>query len=377
MVKKIAFGATRLDQGLLGPGIDGIGYYCKELLQEFSNETYLQIQPFSFGVKNSPSHAICLPRYTTYLKTSLIRKSVDNIWPSQVNNWFDEADLVHSTDQLIPFGIKKPLITTVMDTIPLTHPQFIRSTLAPVKALLWKKLAQQSAHIITISEFSKAEIAEHMDFPLERISAIALGVGEEYFERIEKSAIEHVLTKYAISKKFFLTIGSIQPRKNIKRILLAHATLPKEMATEFPIILIGKLAWDDGTILDSIRQSVLQNRCIWLDYVTDFEKRCLLQASSGLVFASLYEGFGLPILEAYASRTPVITSDNTAMPEIAGNAAILVNASNIDALAVAFLRLIHGGDSINQLTQRAYERAKEYSWKSTALATKSVYEKLL
>ena len=107
MVKKIAFGTTRLDQGLLGPGIDGIGYYCKELLQEFSNETHLQIQPFSFGVKNSPSRAICLPRYTTYLKTSLVRKSVGNIWPSQANSWFDEADLVHSTDQLIPFGIKR------------------------------------------------------------------------------------------------------------------------------------------------------------------------------------------------------------------------------------------------------------------------------
>ena len=111
--------------------------------------------------------------------------------------------------------------------------------------------------------------------------------------------------------------------------------------------------------------------------MTDYEKRCLLQASSGLVFASLYEGFGLPILEAYASRTPVITSDNTAMPEIAGDAAILVNASNIDALAAAFLRLIHGGDAINQLTQRAYGRAKKYSWKSTALETKLVYDKLL
>lgn len=377
MVKKIAFGTTRLDQGLLGPGIDGIGYYCKELLQEFSNETQFRIEPFCFDIANSPSQAIYLPRYTSYFKTSLIRKSLGNVWPSQANRWFDEADLVHSTDQLIPFGMKKPLITTVMDTIPITHPQFVRSALSPAKALLWKKLAQQSAHIITISEFSKVEIAEHMQFPLERISSIPLGVGEEYFERIEKSVIERVLRKYAISNTFFLTIGSIQPRKNLKRILQAHATLPKNTATEFPIILIGKLAWDDGSILNAIREGVLQKRCIWLNYVTDFEKRCLLQASSGLVFASLYEGFGLPILEAYASGTPVITSDNTSMPEVAGDAAILVNANNTDDIYAALLRLIHGGDSINQLTQRAYERAKDYSWKRTALATKSVYEKLL
>ena len=374
MVKKIAFGTTRLDQGLLGPGIDGIGYYCKELLQEFSNETHLQIQPFSFGVKNSPSRAICLPRYTTYLKTSLVRKSVGNIWPSQANGWFNKADLVHSTDQLIPFGIKKPLITTVMDTIPLTHPQFVRSVLVPVKALLWKKLVQQSAHIITISEFSKVAIAEEMQFPLERISAIALGVGEEYFERIEKSAIERVLTKYAISKTFFLTIGSIQPRKNLARLLQAHAQLPQQMAIAFPLVIIGRLSWDDGNTMPLLIKAQAAGRCIWLKYVGEYEKRCLLQAATAMPFVSLYEGFGLPILEAFASKCPVIGANTTAIPEVAKDAALLVDPVDIEAISHALEFIIHASpNEIELIKHKGLVQAKQFSWAKTAKATAAIY----
>ena len=136
------------------------------------------------------------------------------------------------------------------------------------------------------------------------------------------------------------------------------------------------MAWDDGQTLAAIQQGVLENRCIWLNYVSDMEKRALLQATQGLVFASLYEGFGLPIIEAFASQAPVITSSCTSMPEVAGDAALIVDPLNIESIASALICLIDDVDKRGQLKALGLEKAKKYTWEQVARATKAVYLEL-
>lgn len=368
---KVAFGVTLLNQGTAGAGIDGIGHYCKELITQFEKlPRAIAIKPYNFGHR-SISKQLCLPSYSKYLLHSTLGLNTTQ------RNSFDDVDIIHSTDQLIPIVCDKPLIATVMDTIPLSHPQFLKMQSRYLKPYLWKKLTQRADHIITISEFSKKEISRLMDYPDKKITVIPLGVNEEYFTPLGPESIKATLDQLKISTPFFLFLGSIQPRKNLQNVLKAHAALPRNLATQFPLVIAGKLAWDDGYTLAEIKQGIKEKRCIWLSYIGEHEKRCLLQATLGMVFASHYEGFGLPILEAFASGAPVVTSDCTSMPEVAGNAAILVNPQKLDQLSNAIYSLIDDCSLKNSLVAKGLARAKEFTWEKTALATLDTYRKTL
>ena len=367
---KVAFGSTLLDRGLAGSGIDGIGHYCQELITEFSRKSGLQVSPFSFGMEHGNAGTTTLPSYTSHLARGLLGLESGT---SKTTQFFKNVDIIHSTDQLIPIIANKPLIATVMDTIPLSHPEFIKASSRYLKSALWKKLTKRADHIITISEFSKNEIVNLMSYPEERITAIPLGVDERFFDKLSSEQIQSVLNKFSINRSFFLFIGSIQPRKNLLRLLSAHKDLPKNYAREFPLVIAGKIAWDDGETLKAIQAAIAEKRCLWLNYVSDIEKRALLQATQGLAFTSLYEGFGLPILEAFASGAPVITSNCTSMPEVAQDAGILVDPHNLDAIRDAMHRLIEDGSLKKSLAPKAVKISKQFSWPRTAASTAEIY----
>jgi len=374
MAIKIAFGTTLLDKGLSASGIDGIGHYCQELLKQYSNQDgNLLLSPYSFGVKKSFCGAHLLPNYLEYLAKSVLKLS----GAQQAEKYFNSADIIHSTDQLIPIVSKKPLIATVMDVIPLSHPHFIKTKSRFIKPYLWKKLTQRANHIITISDFSKNEIVSSMGYPEENITSIPLGVDARYFERLPKEEVQKTLDALQIARPFFLCIGSIQPRKNLGRILRAHSSLPNNLAKEFPVVIAGKLAWDDGETLSEIQKGISEKRCIWVNYVSDLEKRCLLQTSMGMVFTSLYEGFGLPILEAFASQTPVLTSNCTSMPEVAGGSALLVDPLNIESIRDGLLELLNNQTKVQDLKMSGLQRAKLFTWDRVATDTQKVYQSLL
>ena len=274
---KVAFGTTLLDRGLNNPsqdGIDGIGQYCQELLTQFQTlPDSTSIAPYSFGQMQSPSRAHLLPSYSTHVIGSL----------SHIHSeaFFKDADLVHSTDQLIPIT-NKPLLATVMDVIPLSHPQFLRSQSRYIKSYLWKKLTQRANRIITISEFSKKEIIQHLGFSEKHVDVIPLGVSERFFERISDEEIRTTLLALGINTPFFLFLGSIQPRKNLIRLLEAHTRLPQSLAQQYPLIIAGKLAWDDGQTFAAIKQAIAEGRAKWLNYITHYRGICLGPSSDYL-----------------------------------------------------------------------------------------------
>lgn len=371
---KVAFGSTLLDRGLAGSGIDGIGHYCQELLAEFSKKSDLQAIPFSFGIEHANAGTKTLPSYTSHLAKGLLKLESSN---SETTQFFNNADIIHSTDQLIPIVTNKPLIATVMDTIPLSHPEFIRASSRYLKTALWKSLTKRADHIITISEFSKNEIANLMSYPKEKITSIPLGVDGRYFEMLSQEQIQRVLNKLTIDRSFFLFIGSIQPRKNLLRLLQAHASLPKNYAREFPLVIAGKIAWDNGETLKAIQAAIADKRCLWLNYVSDIEKRALLQATEGLIFTSLYEGFGLPILEAFASKAPVLASNCTSMPEVAGSSALLVDPLDIESIRDGLLTQLNNVATVQKLKISGFQRAKLFTWDRVAADTQKIYQSLL
>jgi len=369
---KVAFGTSLLDRGLSNPkqdGIDGIGQYCQELLDQYpklSNPPL--IASYSFGQHQSQCDAMLLPSYLKHVMGAL-----SHIHPEV---FFKDVDLIHSTDQFIPIA-NKPLLATVMDVIPLSHPQFIKSQSRYLKSFIWKKLMQRADRIITISEFSKIEITKYLGFSENQIDVIPLGVDKRYFQRMTDAQKKTALDSLGIKTPFFLFIGSIQPRKNLVRLLEAHAKLPYSLAREYPLIIAGKLAWDDGKTLAAIQQSVIEGRAKWLNYISEDQKLCLLQSAKGLAFTSLYEGFGLPITEAFASELPVITSNSTSMPEVAGDAAILVDPLNAQQITNALLSLIEDSALENSLKVLGKQRSQLFSWEENAKRTLSIYQQMV
>lgn len=369
---KIAFGTSLLDRGLNNPkqdGIDGIGQYCQELLDQFQDSpSNYQIFPYSFGQKQSHCKAKLLPSYAKHV--------IGSISHTLPEHFFERCDLIHAADQFIPIS-KKPLIASVMDVIPLSHPQFLKSRSRYLKSYLWKKLTQRADRIITISEFSKTEIIKYLGYPENQIDVIPLGVNARYFEMIGDSEKKNTLASLGISSPFFLFLGSIQPRKNLVRLLDAHARLPRSLATQYPLVIAGKLAWDDGTTIMAIEKAINAGTAKRLHYITETQKQCLLQTALGLTFTSLYEGFGLPITEAFASGLPVITSNCTSMPEVSGDAALIVDPHNVEQITDALLSLIEDDALTQSLKNKGLIRSKLFSWKSNADKTLSIYRKMI
>lgn len=369
---KVAFGTTLLDRGLNNPkqdGIDGIGQYCQELLKQFpklSNPP--AITTYSFGQSPSQCGATLLPSYSKHVMGAL----------SHIHSeaFFKDVNLIHATDQFIPIA-NKPLLATVMDVIPLSHPQFLKSQSRYFKSFIWKILTQRADRIITISEFSKIEITKHLGFSENQIDVIPLGVDQRFFQRISEVQKRTTLDLLGITTPFFLFLGSIQPRKNLTRLLGAHAKLPRVLAKEYPLIIAGKLAWDDGKTLAAINQAVSEGRAKWLNYITEEQKRCLLQSATGLAFVSLYEGFGLPITEAFASELPVITSNCSSMPEITQEAGIIVDPENTPQITDALLSLIEDDALANHLKALGKQRSQLYSWEENAKRTASIYREMV
>ncbi|MCE7530518.1 glycosyltransferase family 1 protein [Polynucleobacter sp. IMCC 29146] len=369
---KVAFGTTLLDRGLNDPkqdGIDGIGQYCQELLkqyQQISNSP--SISPYSFGQRQSQCGSTLLPSYSIHVIGAL----------SQIHSeaFFKDIDLIHSTDQFIPIA-NKPLLATVMDVIPLSHPQFLKSQSRYHKSFIWKKLTQRADRIVTISEYSKTEITKYLGFSENQIDVIPPGVDKRYFQRMTDAEKKRVLDLLNIKTPFFLFLGSIQPRKNLTRLLNAHAKLPRSLAREFPLIIAGKLAWDDGKTLRSIEHAISEGRAKWLNYITEDQKIALLQSATGLAFVSLYEGFGLPIIEAFASGLPVITSNYSSMPEVTSDAGIIVDPENTQQITGALLSLIEDDSLSNNLKVLGKQRSKLFSWEENAKRTLSIYQQLI
>jgi alpha-1,3-rhamnosyl/mannosyltransferase len=370
-MNKIAFGITNLNKGLSKGGIDGIGVYSQQLFKHITElESDIELIPYQFGNFPSKQQVIGFPSYPNYLlKNSL------GITAFQNDKVFSDVELIHATDLLIPISQKK-IVATVMDTIPLSNPEFIKSKFGKYKAALWKKLIHKNVdHIITCSQFSKKEICKYLEFPENKVSVTPLGVDKAYFERKSEEEIQKIKNKYKIPEKYFLYICTIQPRKNIIRLLEAHQSLPDKVGKEIPIILVGKFSWDDGNIMKTIQSAQEDKRCIWINYISENEKICLLQGSIGVPFVSLYEGFGLPIIEAFASRAPILGSNCSSIPEVLGDLLPLIEPFSVDSMRVGLELLIDKRVSDTEL-QLNFERASLFSWENTAIETIKIYQSL-
>lgn len=374
---RVAFGTTVLERGLAQNAVDGIGNYSRELLRRLYSTKGLELAPFVYSseLRNREliSEAADFGPFKPQALFSLISGRAFPIAAQRVSN---KIDLVHATDHLIPRLPKTPVVATLMDAIPLAHPEWVTYSFQGLKNALWRRSASWADHVVTISEHAKQELIQWFRLPEERITVTPLGVDQRWFVEPTTGDIARVNAEYALPEKFFLFVGTLQPRKNVSRLIEAHRRLPDALRREFPLVVAGRAGWGcdaEVTALNEGDRGALR----WLRYVPDGDLVPLVSRATALAFPTLHEGFGLPVLEAFAVGIPVLSSNATSLPEVAGDAAILFDPHQPDEMAEAMRSLINDEGLAGQLKVRGRKRAALFTWERTAEMTADVYRRVL
>ena len=294
----------------------------------------------------------------------------------------EEADVIHFPyNWSFPFGKGVPSVLTVHDVIPLTFREAMGFF---INYLLYRpgmRIACRLNDIIaTVSEFSKRDIAEKLGVSPKKIKVIPNGLREPYGPN-EILQVEQD-EKYGLHEDFILYVGGIHERKNVAGLIQAFARLVDRSGFPGKLLVTGSVAGAPYQIkmkkrVDAaVRDTGMEGRVVFTGFVSDEELDLLMRRALFLAYPSLYEGFGIPVLEAMRIGIPVLTSNLTAMPEVAGGAALLVDPYNIEDIAIAMSRLIQEDELRRNLIVKGRERASSYSWQGTAQLYLDLYEGL-
>lgn len=376
---RIGFGCTMFEPEITQGQIDGVGYYAKFLLDELLAANH-QVVPFSFPpMKNwkmqtqiANGNTFQFP-YMVATGASLLTPRIFSLYPSVENR----LDIFHSTDHLVPKFKKTKIIATLHDALIMRYPEWFKPRFRHSKNWLRKKTMNWADHFITISNSMRQEVIEYWGIKPEKISVIYNGISPWWYEKLSDEIKQQVMKKLGVPSNFILVVGTLQPKKNIPRIVDAFLKLPQDIQQQFPLVIVGKSGWNTEESEAAVEKLIASKNGFWLRYISNSDLHALYQAASMHLHPSLHEGFGLTVLQAFASGTATITSNITAMPEIAGNAAYLVDPLSVDSIANGIQLLATNPSLRKDLIEKGYARAKEFSWKKCADKTVELYHSLL
>lgn len=265
-------------------------------------------------------------------------------------------------------------ISTIHDLIPYVMPETVGRGYLKKFISQMPQIIQSSDIIITVSEFSKKDIMRIFDIDEERIKVTHLAA-DSYFKPIDKDeALKFLGMNYGICDNFILYLGGFSPRKNVKSILVAFSRLPSHIIKKYKILIIGP-SKDEHSYLMKLAESLeVSDRVTFTGYVPYEHLPMFYNACSLFVYPSLYEGFGLPPLEAMSCRVPVITSNTSSIPEVVGDAALLINPFDTEELKDGMEKLLEDEKLSQELSEKGYARSKEFTWDRTAAKTLNIYE---
>ena len=321
--------------------LTGVQRYTKELLERMANRVE-QIEPrhLYHGI---PGHA----------------------WEQLVLPFRVGSRVLWSPSNTGPLAVFKQIVT-IHDVVPMDHPEWLNARFRAWYRFLLPKLAKRVAHIITISEFTKKRIIKTLGVSEDKITVIYNGVDKRFQPCPEEKTLEMRSVLKLPDRRYVLSLGSLEPRKNIHRLLCAWERILPELPNDIWLVLGG--AKGSHLLFRDVKYEI-PPRVYLTGHVDDRYLPSLYSGAMLFVYPSLYEGFGLPVLEAMASGTSVITSNVTALPEVAGNACLLVNPKNVDEIAKAITKIVKDSTLREEMQSLGIKRAKNFSWDKCASQT--------
>ena len=290
---------------------------------------------------------------------------------------FDKVDLVHSPSYTTPFMTSCKSVVTIHDVIFANHPEWCSKRQYLRFKHFVRIAAKQSDAIIVDSNTTRREVLDLTEVPEHKIHVIYLAVDRIYHQIKDEKNYEYLKDKYDFRDNYILFVGSIHPRRNIHRFLKAFSILKNEDKIPHKILLTGLVLDYKKEIGDLIESLDLIDSVKLLGFVPDEDLVGLYSFADLFIYPSLYEGFGLPVIEAMACGTPVITSNISSLPEVSGDAAILVDPYNILEMAEAMGNILSNSALREKLIEKGFERVKHFHWEKTAKETLNVYNKVL
>ncbi len=281
--------------------------------------------------------------------------------------------VLHSPDFIPPqYGADRYIIT-VHDLNFIYYPDFLtkESRRYYNDQIMWA--VEKADHILADSSYTRADLTSNLRVDPEKITTIHLAADPIFSSKTSLSEVKSTLDRYDLPEGFLLFVGTLSPRKNLATLLKSYAQLTQEESLDLPLVLVGSRGWLYEKMYDQIDQLGIRDRIHFIDSASDLELVHFYHSASLLALPSYYEGFGLPVLEAMHCGCPVIASDRASLPEVAGDAATLLDPDDIDGWSQAISDMLTDTKLRERLIKAGYKQANRFSWKKTAEQTLKAY----
>ena len=363
-----------IEPGLTGGRLDGIGVYTNALLRHLPGAG-CEVTGYSYPPVGAGAGAISVGRP---MPQSFEAASLRDLATPGVHRVHMPADIFHVTDYRI-VRMDCPLVATLHDALPVSHPEWCSTRLRGVKNWLQQKAARKADHVIALSHFAIDELVACFGIDPRRVSVVPCGVDDEWLQAPDAGAVAATLQAHGLRAGYFLFVGTLQPRKNIARLLQAYLLLPAAVRAERQLVIVGAAGWRCEELVRQIAAARQRGEnVVWFSALTDGAALRHVYAGAGVfVFPSLYEGFGIPLVEAFASSVPVLASNTSSLPEVSQGAALEVDPLDAGAICAAMLALLRDDVLRARCIDAGRRRALQLTWRETALQTAAVYEAVL
>ena len=393
-------------QSLLPPRT-GIGLYTQHLLEEMLRQPQveavagflggkifqgpslsLQLQQGQTGPTLPDENALQRARRKGFGKAEFKKfvRSIPGAYPLRqaLREWQDGRGIaklaregyIYHEPNYIPLRYAGPVVMTAHDLSHVRHPEFHPPERVAFLNNHLPAALRRANRVLTVSHFVAAEIAEVFGTPMERIAVTHLGADAVFHPRGE-AEVASTLSAFGLRYRgFVLSVATLEPRKNLGRLVEAYAALPDTLRHEYPLVLVGESGWKNASLVSGVRALEARGEAIRTGYLPRAQVLDLYAAAAVFAYPSLYEGFGLPVLEAFASGVPVLTSNVSSLPEVSGGAALEVDPYSVEAIAEAMRALLDDAGLRERHAVLGLERAKAFSWTRCAEQTLAVYRQL-
>jgi glycosyltransferase involved in cell wall biosynthesis len=360
---------------LLNDQFAGVQYYIENLFNAFSSTN-----------KSLDVDILLTKNYKGNIKTNDISK-IDIAGRSQriifenlmLPKYYKQANyqLYHSPGYILPYFWKYPSVVTIHDLIALNYPEFCQTESTFYFKFFLPHSIKKATQIIAVSNKVKEDILNQFNILPDRINVIYHGINKCFKKIHSENELSRVRLKYNLSERFILFVGNIEPKKNLLRLIKAFYQLKKHSEFKHKLIIVGKNGWKYNSVYNTIEKLRISDEIKFTGYVEEGDLPAIYSLADAFVFPSMYEGFGIPPLEAMACETPVLVSKQGALIETTGGRCLQVDAYNIDDIAKGINTLLTDENLRKRTIEDGKKWIKPFTWERAADLTMKVYEKIL